>query len=241
MHSLASLINNVATAIDRNQIAAGVFIDLSKAFDTLDHEILFTKLQHYGTRGVALQWIKSYFCNREQFVQYDETCSSMEKLKCGVPQSSILGPLFFILYINHLPNALELSKSYLFADYISIYYSNSDTKQLEFVFNSELRKLDIWMKSNKLSVNISKTNYIIFWPRQKKIYLNLVIQYNNEMITQKQYIKFLGVYIDEHLSWKEHINYICNKIAKSVGIIYRSQYLLSSVTRLSLYYTLIYP
>jgi hypothetical protein len=79
MHSLVSLINNVATAIDRNQIAAGVFIDLSKAFDTLDHEILFTKLQHYGIRGVALQWIKSYFCNREQFVQYNETCSSMEK------------------------------------------------------------------------------------------------------------------------------------------------------------------
>ncbi len=241
MHSLVSLINNVATAIDRNQIAAGVFIDLSKAFDTLDHEILFTKLQHYGIRGVALQWIKSYFCNREQFVQYNETCSTMEKLKCGVPQGSILGPLFFILYINDLPNALELSKSYLFADDTSIYYSNSDIKQLEFVLNSELRKLDIWMKSNKLSVNISKTNYIIFRPRQKKINSNLVIQYNNQTITQKQYIKFLGVYLDEHLSWKEHINYICNKIAKSVGIIYRSRYLLSSATRLSLYYTLIYP
>jgi hypothetical protein len=240
MHSLVSLINNVATAIDRNQIAAGVFIDLSKAFDTLDHEILFTKLQH-GIRGVALQWIKSYFCNREQFVQYNETCSSMEKLKFGVPQGSILGPLFFILYINDLPNALELSKSYLFADDTSIYYSNSDIKQLEFVLNSELRKLDIWMKSNKLSVNISKTNYIIFRPRQKKINLNLVIQYNNQMITQKQYIKCLGVYIDEHLSWKEHINYICNNIAKSVGIIYRSRYRLSSATRLSLYYTLIYP
>ena len=165
----------------------------------------------------------------------------MEKLKCGVPQGSILGPIFFILYINDLPNALELSKSYLFADDTSIYYSNSDIKQLEFVLNSELRKLDIWMKSNKLSVNISKTNDIIFRPRQKKINLNLVIQYNNQMITQKQYIKFLGVYIDEHLSWKEHINYICNKIAKSVGIIYRSRYLLSSATRLSLYYTLIYP
>ncbi len=97
------------------------------------------------------------------------------------------------------------------------------------------------MKSNKLSVNISKTNYIIFRPRQKKINSNLVIQYNNQTITQKQYIKFLGVYLDEHLSWKEHINYICNKIAKSVGIIYRSRYLLSSATRLSLYYTLIYP
>ncbi len=94
------------------------------------------------------------------------------------------------------------------ADDTSIYYSNSDIKQLEFVLNSELRKLDIWMKSDKLSVNISKTNYIIFRPRQKKINSNLVIQYNNQTITQKQYIKFLGVYLDEHLSWKEHINYI---------------------------------
>ena len=92
-------------------------------------------------------------------------------------------------------------------------------------------------------MNISKTNYIIFRPRQKKINSNLVIQYNNQTITQKQYIKFLGVYLDEHLSWKEQINYICNKIAKSVGIIYRSRYLLSSATiiGLSLYYTLIYP
>ena len=89
----------------------------------------------------------------------------MEKLKCGVPQ----GSLFFISYINDLPNALELSKSYLFADDTSIYYSNSDIKQLEFVLNSELRKLDSWMKSNKLSVNISKTNYIIFSRDKRKL------------------------------------------------------------------------
>jgi hypothetical protein len=94
---------------------------------------------------------------------------------------------------------------------------------LEFVLNSKLRKLDIWMKSNKLSVNISKTNYIIFCPRQKKINLNLLIQYNNQMITQNQYIKFLARSI-----------YICNKIVKSVGIIYQSRYLLSFATRLIL-------
>ena len=99
----------------------------------------------------ALHFNGLFLHSREQFVQYNETCSSM--LKCGVPQGSILDPLFFILYINDLLNALELSKTYLFADDTSIYYSNSDVKQLEFVLNSELRKLDIWMKSNKLSVH----------------------------------------------------------------------------------------
>ena len=111
----------------------------------------------------------SYFSNREQFVQFHETHSSMEKIKCGVPvpQGSILGPLF-ILYINDLPNALELTESYLFADdtsiYAMVYHSNLDSKQLELVLilNTELQKLDVWMKSNKLSVNITKTNYIVF-------------------------------------------------------------------------------
>ena len=159
----------------------------------------------------------------------------------GVPQGSILGPLLFILYINDFSNALKLAESFLFADDTSVYYSRSDIKQLDTFLNSELQNIDIWMKSNKLSVNISKTNYLIFRPRQRKINTNLSLQYDNQTLSQKQNIKFLGVYIDENLSWKTHINYICKKIAKSVGIIYRSRYLLSSATKLSLYYTLIYP
>ena len=97
------------------------------------------------------------------------------------------------------------------------------------------------MKSNKLSVNISKTNYVIFRPRQRKLNINLCLRYDNQTLIQKQCIKFLGVYIDENLSWKIHINNICKKIAKSVGIIYRSRHLLSPTTKLCLYYTLIYP
>ena len=105
-HSLISLINNIASDIDRSHIAAGVFIDLSKAFDTLDHQILLSKLEYYGIRGVALQWIRSYLLNREQFVQFKDTCSSSYKIRCGVAQGSILGPLLFILYINDFSNAL---------------------------------------------------------------------------------------------------------------------------------------
>ena len=107
--SLIHLINKISSAIDKRESTVGVFLDLSKAFDTLDHQILFTKLEHYGIRGTALQWIKSYFSCRQQFVQFNQACSPMETIKCGVPQGSILGPLLFILYINDLPNASKLT------------------------------------------------------------------------------------------------------------------------------------
>ena len=240
-HSLISLTNNIASDIDRGHVAAGVFIDLSKAFDTLDHQILFSKLEHYGVRGVALKWIKSYLSNRKQFVKIKDTCSECYDITCGVPQGSILGPLLFILYVNDLRKALKRATSSLFADDTSIYYSHSDVKQLETTLNSELRNLDTWMKSNKLSVNITKSNYLIFHPSQRKLTPNLILKYDNQILVQKRHIKFLGVYLDENLSWKIHINYISKKISKSVGIIYRSRYLLSSATKRSLYYGLIYP
>ena len=169
-------------------------MDLSKAFDTIDRDILFTKLQHYGIRDAALQWIKSYFSYRYQFVQFNQTCSPMQTIKCGVPQGSILGPLFFILYINDLQNASELVELLLLADDTSIFYSHSNPNTLEFVLNNEIKN-----------------------------------------------IEFLGVYIDEHLTWKDHISYLCKQISKSIGILFRSRFYLSSNSKLTLYYSLIYP
>ena len=148
-----------------------MFLDLSKAFDTLDHEILFAKLEHYGICDVALKWIKSYFSCRQQFVQFNDVCSTTQTIKCIVPQGSILGPLLFILYINDLPNASKLTQPFLFADDTSIFYSHSDklhSKQATFHTKwRELRNFDVWLKCNKLSVNLQKTNYIIFKSRQK--------------------------------------------------------------------------
>ena len=103
----------VEGSIDQRETTVGVFLDLSKAFDTLDHQILFTKLEHYGIRDVALQWIKSYFSCRRQFVQINQTCSPTQTIKCGVPQGSTLGPLLFILYINDLPRASKLTRPLL--------------------------------------------------------------------------------------------------------------------------------
>ena len=239
--ALIHLINKISSAIDRHEIPAGVFLDLSKAFDTLDHEILFAKLEHYGICDVALKWIKSYFSCRQQFVQFNEVCSTTQTIKCGVPQGSILGPLFFILYINDLPNASKLTQPFLFADDTSIFYSHSDLNKLHSTLNDELRNFDVWLKCNKLSVNLQKTNYIIFKSRQKKLNYNFTLFFGNQSLNQANLTKFLGVYVDEYLTWKHHISFICKQISKSVGIIFRSRFYLSSKTKVTLYYALIYP
>ena len=226
------MINKIATSIDRNQIAVGIFLNLSKVFDTIDHQILFSKLEHYGIRGIALQWIKSYFHNRKQFVQFNETRSTECVIKCV---------LFFLLYINDLPNAAKLAECLLFADDTRIFLSHNDLSYLISTMNVELEKINVWMKTNKLSVNIGKTNYIIFKPKQKSIAMNMTVLFDKNSLNRVNVVKFLGIFIDENISWKHHIDHVCNKISKSIGVISRSSFVLSMRTKLSLYYTLIYP
>ena len=239
--SLIYMINKIATSIDRNQITVGIFLDLSKAFDTIDHQILFSKLEHYGIRGIALQWSKSYFHNRKQFVQFNETRSTECVIKCGVSQGSILDLLFFLLYINDLPNAAKLAEYLLFVDDTSIFLSHSDLSYLISTMNVALEKINVWMKTNKLSVNIGKTNYIIFKPKQKSIAMNMLVIFDKNSLNRVNVVKFLGIFIDENISLKHHIDHVCNKISKSIGVISRSSFVLSMRTKLSLYYTLIYP
>jgi hypothetical protein len=219
----------------------GIFLDLSKAFDTVNHDILFDKLSFYGIRGLPLDWLKNYFLNRFQYVEFNGSSSFYNSIKCGIPQGSILGPLLFLIYINDICNASEFLELVIFADDTNLFFSHNDLNYLNTIINSELDKLSIWLQTNKLTVNINKSNYIIFKPRQRRQLLDLNLEINKSSMNQVSEVVFLGVILDEHLSWKSHISHIARKISKSIGVIFKSSFCLPKSSLRLLYYSLVYP
>ena len=167
--AISLLIENLTDANDEKKFTTGVFVDLKKAFDTIDHNILLKKLDHYGIRGIANSWIRSYLSERNQFVSLDDFNSSLMDITFGVPQGSILGPQLFIIYINDICNVSDVLKLVLFADDTNIFCSGKNLTTLCETVSRELDKLNVWFRVNKLSLNISKTNFIIFGNRKQGI------------------------------------------------------------------------
>jgi len=164
MHVL-EMADKITNAIDSKQFAMGVFIDLAKAFDTVDHCIPFNKLCHHGIRGVPLSSFKSYLTNRKQFVSYNSVKSSQQEVLCGVPQGLIPRPLLFLVYINDIINCSKVLHFILFADDTNIFATDKSLDNMINTVNFELKKLATWFRANKLSLNIKKSNFIIFQGR----------------------------------------------------------------------------
>src|SRR3984893_6694676 len=193
----------LSEAIDNNEYTIGIFIDLSKAFDTINHDILIKKLEMYGIRGIPNLLLRSYLENRKQYVNYNNVTSTLKPISCGVPQGSILGPLLFLLYINDMTSCCKYLQFLLFGDDTNLFNSNSDLWQLMQIVNDELDLLSDWFKANRLSLNVKKTNYMKFGYKKitnhcptTKTYF--CIKIDNFPITEVEYTKFLGVIIDKN-------------------------------------------
>ena len=242
--AVLQVVDKINTAVDNNEMTVGIFLDLSKAFDTIDHNILLHKLEYYGFRGVVLEWFKSYLSNRKQFVSYDSHESQLKDIMCGVPQGSILGPLLFILYVNDITNTTNVLDFTLFADDTTLLYSHKDIASQINMINEELDKVSDWFKANKLSVNASKTNYMILGTPHMtsvKIEKKLNIRLNDKSLERVEYTKFLGVLIDENLTWKKHIDCISKTLSRNIGIMNKLKHFIPERILYSLYCTFVLP
>jgi hypothetical protein len=200
----------------------GVFIDFSKAFDTIDHRILLQKLEHLGLNTPALKWFTSYLDDRYQVVAMDNHTSSPCKLSVGVPQGSILGPTMFLIYINDLCCSLKHCKPILYADDTNLFYKNKNLILELPKINEDLQILKNWCDINKLTLNLEKTQYILIKNRQNPFHLPQgMIKLDNTALKETNSIKFLGITIDQNLSFKIHIENLIVRIRPYIGLLYR--------------------
>ena len=240
-HALISLTEKIKTTIDNKKIGCSVFIDLKKAFDTVNHSILLKKLEHYGVRGVVLNWFCSYLKNRRQYVSVNGHTSKELKVTCGVPQGSVLGPILFLVYINDLPSVSKILTFYLFADDTNIYYESSNTFDLQRKMYIELKKVKKWLDANRLALNIEKTKFVLFHSPTWKSTDPITIRFGRKKVCQEKFVKFLGVLLDETPSFRFHLAELSKKLSRVTGIFFKCRHLLPLEVLKTLYYAMFFP
>ena len=240
-HAIISITEHIRNLIDQGNYVCGVFVDLEKAFDTVHHDILCEKLKYYGLRGKVNELLKSYLSNRKQFVTINGFDSETKDITCGVPQGSSLGPLLFLLYINDFRLCLERTSCGHFADDTFIIYNSKKLKTIETVINTELKQVIKWLGLNKLSLNTAKTELILFHSKRRLIdFYSFSIRFNGIELSQVDNVKYLGMYLDSHLSWEYHLHELSKKLSRANGILSKLRYNAPFDICLQVYYSIFY-
>ena len=238
--ALISLTEEIRRSLDSGKFSCGIFIDLQKAFDTVDHEILLRKLDLYGIRGITNNWFRSYLSNRVQYVTYGKAKSILRKISAGVPQGSVLGPLLFLIYINDLCNAISHSQASLFADDTSIIYDDYSLEIIERRLNLDLSSLYNWLCANKISLNVAKTKVLLFRNPHKRITYNLNLFIDNKPLKLSDSVKYLRVTLDHFLNWNLNTKNLCSKLSRANGAISKLRHFVPMTTLIQIYYALFF-
>ena len=234
------LTNRILKGIDDRDVSLAIFMDLSKAFDTLDHLILLKKLNDYGVEGPVLDWFSSYLTGRQQYVELDGVSSSFSQLSTGVPQGSILGPLLFLIYMNDIPNASTFFKYVLYAVDTTLFSTINISAGATHEINNHISKVYDWLAVNKLSLNVKKTKYIVFHAINKNIEGVIPeLSINGQIIERVQNFNFLGIFFNAHMFWKTHIDIVANKLIKFSGILNKLKRFLPSYILRTLYFSIV--
>ena len=236
--AVTSILSALDDAKSKRNSSYCIFLDFAKAFDTVNHEILLAKLNHYGISGISNTLLRSYLSNRSQQPEINGVLSDKGTIKHGVPQGSVLGPLLFLLYINYISESSKILKFFLFADDTTVYYSDKTNAGTEDLLNRELAKVSVWLAANKLSLNVKKSNFLHFHNSKcKKPTINLKL--DGIDVEEKEVTKYLGVFIDNKLSWKSHIEHVKTKLSRGNGMISKIRYYVNDSCLLNLFYSFI--
>ena len=240
-HAILNINEQILANIDCHQHTLSIFLDLSKAFNCVNHDILLGKLQKYGITGIALDFFRSYLTDQYQFTRINGCDSLWQKITCGVPQGSVLGPLLFIIYMNDLSNVSRFSVS-LFADDTCLVLSHKDLKYLEVFCNRELEIIEDWFKANKLTANLKKASKYMLTSGKTRKNSNLpgiCLKMGTTTLERVETMKYLGVTLDEKFSWTAHVMQLKLKLASSVGILAKLKYYLNTKILIQVYHALI--